>query len=303
MTIEQINRIVESTLNGSTSLHVAEYYDHNEIVKLLLQHGASRLIQLFRRINDGDRFCGDLKNTDVLEWLLSSQEPILSRSQFRHELTQIPQSSTIQDKFIKIRTTYIPSLNELSSKHKTIIDHFFLSGIAENNLIYFLKAYASLTNFYLILNKHLAIYSLEYFDPLLRKSIDYALLKCIMDIISILLIAPEFEQYTYRDNCYRGEGHSEALRRTPDKTLIQFSTICTYTVKNNRTAFDSERESEVLDEAEIFILPFSMFTVRNIKRRDSMINNGIAVELELEECEDQELKDNLLIKRPLIKHN
>ncbi|CAF0975665.1 unnamed protein product [Adineta steineri] len=340
--ISQINH-VES--NGSTSLHVAAYYGFNELVKLLLKNGASRSIrnkhnltayeeartstirEIFKRFNDEDRF---LSNIDInYEWILVCEETFLHREHFRQQLLKTFARDSTEDLSTKFDTVYdrikehyiiLFEQENLPQRQQLLIDWFFMNASIEKNPIWIVKAYTSTTDFYKILNRHLAMYVLEYFHPTLNKSIDYKLVNCLIDFVGIFIHSDGLDKLNYVGQCYRGmlmtkddisqytigsqvmnmtllstskqktiaeiyagDGQSKLMRQTPDFKLIHFSTVCTYTVRNKHTALDIHQISEVTDEEEILILPFSTFRVTSMKRNDPK-KNGILIELELEEC-------------------
>ena len=80
---------------------------------------------------------------------------------------------------------------------------------------------------------------------------------------------------------FAGEGGMDSLRQTLDHKPIHLSAVCAYLTKNSRTALQIENISEVPNEEEILILPFSAFEITSIKQY-----NGIMIEIELEECDE-----------------
>ncbi|CAF0848746.1 unnamed protein product [Adineta steineri] len=62
-------------------------------------------------------------------------------------------------------------------------------------------------------------------------------------------------------------------------------TLCTYTIKNRRTAYDLETISEYPEEKEVLIIPYSAFIVKGMDRYESPSETGIVIKIELEECE------------------
>ncbi|CAF1489319.1 unnamed protein product, partial [Didymodactylos carnosus] len=206
-----------------------------------------------------------------------------------------------------------------------VIEDYFRKAIDEKDyLTYFIKAYTLTDYFYRILNKHLAIYILQYFDHTKDFCSNYRLVNCLVHIVTLLKYHPDIGKYQYKGVCYRGmritendlnpyklnqhilnqsflssstdyevakmfagEGAQSEMRHTVDQRPLQFSCLCQYTIVQNSTAIDVQELSMRPAEKEILILPFTVFKVVNIKR--NYIDNPqarISVEIELEECED-----------------
>jgi hypothetical protein len=70
--------------------------------------------------------------------------------------------------------------------------------------------------------------------------------------------------------------------------LTSVSVLLKYIIKQNETAIDIEHMSTVEDEKEVLILPFSVFRIKN-----RIENNAekCYIEIDLEECEDNEQID------------
>lgn len=62
-------------------------------------------------------------------------------------------------------------------------------------------------------------------------------------------------------------------------------TLCTYTIKNRRTAYDIETISKYSEEKEVLVIPYSAFIVKRMEQYHSPSENGIMITVELEECE------------------
>ncbi|CAF0901389.1 unnamed protein product [Adineta steineri] len=338
-----IRHINKQQSNGSTPLHVAAYYGHHEIVKLLLTHGAWRSIrnklnltaceeartekirQLFLRNNDNYYFITDRNEDNMLEWTIMYDEIQTQRRLFRQQFLGDANLSLdyqrILNRFQKHYLQKIP----LESKLRSSLNCYFTMAAEENDLRYVLSAYTSATIFHKILNKDLATYALHYFDSTLNKTQDYALSNCIIDLIALLIHSNGLDSYycldtltSYRgmlmtrDNLkqysvgsqimnvsfistskskeiaqiFAGEGAADSLRQTPEHTPIHLSTLCRYQTKNHRTALQLECLSEIPDEQEILILPFSAYEIVSIRKYDEKKNNGIMIEIELEECDE-----------------
>ncbi|CAF1212245.1 unnamed protein product [Didymodactylos carnosus] len=340
--ISTINRIEE---NGATALHVATYHGHNEIVKLLLDSGASTSIRhkirkltayeeaktqetqdLFKRRNDRSRFIGNL-TSDVIEWTLIFREPGKRRARFFQQLIKLlldksinrghQTSLKIDQILLKLENNYLDALlipDQLPITHQKMIKWFFSSAVSEKDPTYILRAYTSATNFYKTLNKQLAINALDYFEPTVNYATDYKLVRALIDIVAIVTHCKQFEKYRFKGETYRGmllteqnlleyTVGSEIMNKSflsTSKTKVvaeiysgegqqtdsHVSTICTYVIKNDQTALDIEDISEVPDEQEVLIVPFSVFKIINVERCNIIgaKNNGALIAMKLEEC-------------------
>ncbi len=348
-TIEEINHIEP---NGSTALHVASYYGHVEIVELLLQAGASRSIRnkshkltayeearseeikrLFYRNYNDNHF---MALEEIPEWTLVYRDPAKICVIFRQVLSYASDNNIKLDGIINYYLNELLLDGSLSPKDKRIIESFCI--LATKNPIYLIKAYTSVTNFYKILNKHLAVHAINYFEATLSSTINYKLVKCVIDFVSIIESASELKKYSYIGQTYRGmTGIEEDLHKyivgskilttsflstTKDKQIAEIyaakytgfnfkkserswksyfegrsrevSVFYFYTLKTHQSAFDIEHISEVQDEKEVLILPFTAFYVKAVRKLP--INNNIEaeqnnvrmVEIELEECDDEQ---------------
>ncbi|UJR38774.1 hypothetical protein I4U23_031439 [Adineta vaga] len=80
---------------------------------------------------------------------------------------------------------------------------------------------------------------------------------------------------------YAGGEEIPELIPASQNEINQIPAICTYVIKNLGTALNIEQISEIPDECEVLILPFSAFRIRCIRRLDKTVNKGITIELEL----------------------
>ncbi|CAF1359163.1 unnamed protein product [Rotaria sordida] len=203
---------------------------------------------------------------------------------------------------------------------------YFKEAIEKQDyLTYFIKAYTLTNCFYKILNKHLALYIVQYFDTTKNFSSNYRLVNCLVHIVTLLIYHPNLSQYQYQGLCYRGmritqndldqylsnqhilnrsflstlidckvaemfagEGQQSQVRYTPkDHCPLQYSCLCQYLIKQNSTAINIQSLSTRPDEKEVLILPFTVFKVITIKQNYLYDPKAsISIEIELEECED-----------------
>ncbi|CAF4528185.1 unnamed protein product, partial [Didymodactylos carnosus] len=164
----------------------------------------------------------------------------------------------------------------------------------QDYLTYFIKAYTLTVNFYKILNKHLALYILQYFDKTKDFCSNYCLVNCLVHIVTLLIYHPDVSKYEYKGLCYRGmrvtendlqqyqlnqhilnrsflsasverqvaemfagEGQQLKMRQTIDHRPIQFSCLCQYLVKQKSTCLNIQHLSMRPEEKEVLILPFT----------------------------------------------
>jgi hypothetical protein len=354
--INIINKIQNST--GSTCLHVACYYGHRHMVQLLLDYGALHSIKNLRHnLTPYEEACtDDIKQLfvehrklfsnndfdyDYIVWSVVGDDLLGKRREFRQaiDLYKTYDNHHLVSKLLAEVIHYylneylINESNDIGNPEDKVtrqqietIEAYFKEAIEKQDfLTYFIKAY-SLTNFfYKVLNKHLALYILQYFDQTKTFSSNYRLVNCLVHIVTLLIYHPNLPQYRYTGLCYRGmritqndlnqylpnqhllnrsflstsidyevaqmfagEGQQSKMRYTPkDHSALQYSCVCQYLIKQNSTAINVQSLSTRPDEKEILILPFSVFKVISIKR--NYLDNSsasISIEIQLEECED-----------------
>ncbi|CAF1550074.1 unnamed protein product, partial [Didymodactylos carnosus] len=175
--------ITERVSNGSTALHVASYYSHNEIVKFS-NSGASRTIRnmpfnltayeearshstkdVFQRKNtndnDNERFIGGDLHT---EWTLVSREPFKRREYIRSQLRQfLSLLQTNPHNHVDHRfETIVPEIHlyidtlPLTSGERDKVKGYFSKLAETRDPTYIVKAYSSTTHFYKYLNQNIA---------------------------------------------------------------------------------------------------------------------------------------------------
>ncbi|CAF2707249.1 unnamed protein product [Rotaria sp. Silwood2] len=354
--INIINKIQNST--GSTCLHVACYYGHQHMVQLLLEHGALHSIRNLRHnlTPYEEAFTNDIKQLfvqhrklfsnndfdyDYIEWSVVGDDLLGKRREFRQaiDLYKTYDNHHLVSKLLAevihyYLNEYLVNQNNDTDNQEDQITHeqietieaYFKEAIEKQDyLTYFIKAYTLTNFFYKVLNKHLALYILQYFDETKYFSSNYRLVNCLVHIVTLLIYHPNLPQYQYQGLCYRGmritqndldqylsnqhilnrsflstsidrevaemfagEGQQSKMRHTPkDHCALQYSCLCQYLIKQNSTAINIQSLSTRPDEKEILILPFAVFKVIAIKRNH--LDNptaSISIEIELEECED-----------------
>ncbi|CAF3929078.1 unnamed protein product [Rotaria sordida] len=354
--INIINTIQNST--GSTCLHVACYYGHQHMVQLLLEYGALHSIRNLRHnltpyeeahtddirqlfVQHHKLFSNNNFDYDYIEWSVVGDDLLGKRREFRQaiDLYKTYNNHNLVSKLLAEVIHYylneylINQSNDTDNREDQItreqietIEGYFKEAIEKQDyLTYFVKAYTLTNCFYKVLNKHLALYILQYFDKTKDFSSNYRLVNCLVHIVTLLIYHPNLPQYRYQGICYRGmritqndlnqylsnqhilnrsflstsidrevaemfagEGQQSKMRYTPkNHCALQYSCLCQYLIKQNSTAINIQSLSTRPDEKEILILPFTVFKVIAIKQ--NYLNDptaSISIEIELEECED-----------------
>ncbi|CAF2220218.1 unnamed protein product [Rotaria magnacalcarata] len=303
--INIINKIQNST--GSTCLHVACYYGHRDMVKILLEYGAQHSIRNlrhnltpFEEAHTDDikelflerRKLVSYKDYDYIEWSIAGDNLLEKRREFpqaidlyktydNHHLVSKLLAEVIHyylNEYLVNQTNdgTHPEDQITRKKIETIETNFKEAIEKQDYLTYFIKAYTLTTFFYRVLNKHLALYVLEYFDRTKDFSSNYRLVNCLVHIVTLIIYHPNLPQYRYKGLCYRGmritqndlnqyrlnqhilnrtflstsddrqvaemfsgEGQQSKMRFTPgNKSALQYSCLCQYFIKQNSTAID-----------------------------------------------------------------
>ena len=152
---------------------------------------------------------------DYIEWSVVGENLIRKRQEFREQIDLYKiynnQHHSITRLLIEIIDYYIKqylaeeerfSVNEIKNLEK-----YFHQAIKEKNYLkYFIKVYTMSNNFHRVLNKHLALYILDYFDIYSYSSSPkgYRLINCLVYIVTLLINHPDIHKYQYNGIVYRG---------------------------------------------------------------------------------------------------
>ncbi|CAF1142627.1 unnamed protein product [Rotaria sordida] len=358
--ISIINKIQNSS--DSTYWHVACYYGHQHMVPLLLEYEVLHSIKNLRDSlkSYGETFINHIKQLfiehrklfsnnnfdyDYIEWSVVGDDLLRKRHEFRqaidlyktydnHQFVSKSLAELIHyylnEYLINENNDNSHSEDQVTSKQIETIEAYFKEAIEKQDyLTYFIKTYTLTNVFNHVLNKHLALYILQYFDKTKDFSSNYRSVNCLIHIVRLLIYHRNLPQYRYQGLCYYGmritqndldqylsnqyilnrsflstsidrkvaemfasESQQFKMRHTPkDYCALQYSCLCQYLIKQNSTAINIQSLSTRSNEKEILILPFTVFKVIAIKR--NYLDNptaSISIEIELEECEDP--KDN-----------
>ncbi|CAF1233588.1 unnamed protein product [Didymodactylos carnosus] len=318
ISLDKINKIEK---NGSTALHAASFYNHSEIVSLLLQYGAvrsqinkykctpceeaktSEIQKLFIGSSSGNnRFGGD-QNSQI-EWMLDGSNAERETAEQLQWYTNAGNIINLQCQLNEIRKDYLDKeLSDMEGIQK--IRWFINKAIEENDPVYLLKAYTAETDFYKILNKQLATVHID--RPDYRES-----WQARRRIVYIISCDPDLAQFRFADRTYRGMKLTENdlqqyvvgsrlmnksfMSTSKDRLIAKkfvlgndsvkqtYSTLCTYHIINNRSSLDLGDISEYADEREVVILPYCLFEVIGIKKHRTKLFSTIQIEIELKQC-------------------
>ncbi|CAF4707234.1 unnamed protein product [Rotaria sp. Silwood1] len=281
MSLEEINKLEP---NESTALHAAAYRGHEEIVELLLQKGAchttvnkynctpldeaatDKIKQMIRRRRNKTHVV-----SESIEWILQTDKADFQAHQYWKKLEIYGRD---------------PKFHEL-------IDY-----IKRNSLEKELKSIEDIDT------------AIKYFNVAIDKRDPVYLLQARAYYVGIISRHPKFETFSYIVVAYRGmmftdddlkqyEIDTRILTKTfsssskklnialgflDDKlhTDNRLNTICTYEIRNQRTALNIKDISLFQYEEEVLILPYSAFKITDIQINKCKLSN---VEIKLKECE------------------
>ncbi|CAF1026227.1 unnamed protein product [Adineta steineri] len=310
MSTEQINQI-ES--NGSSALHAAAFYGHEEVVQILLKKGAccskknkynctpleeaktDKIKQMIRRRMNKTRFV-----SDSITWTLATNDADVQAHRYFKFMELFVRPPELDKLISYIKTNYLETdLKDIDDFHT--IKEYFDMAINENDPIYLLKAYTAETGFYPKLNLHIAQLTSENLTD------KYIVGRTLY--VAIIARHPKLETLSYTGITYRSmiitsndleqcKIDTRILIKTFFSTSKQMnivlrflhnnvdiddrlSVICEYEILNQRTALDIQYISLFEGEQEVLILPYSIFKIVDIKIDE---NNSPQVEIKLKEC-------------------
>ena len=332
----------------------------NEAIELLLTHSALKSLQDLSRqsrssveskreeiislLNNSNLFSveNETPENDYIEWSSTSNSLIRKRQNF-HEQIALYKSYDIRHSVITIQIVeiiqyyikeYLVREENLSENYINKLEECFQNAIRQQNyFIYFIKAYTMSGNFHRILNKHLSLYIIDYFDPsiFISQPGKYRLINCLAHIVGLSFNYPHRHQYRFKGMTYRGLMLNEddlrcytidnfILNRSfvstsKDRTVAivfsgfernhdstQISVLFKYKIESDTIGFDIERISSIEDEKEVIILPFSIFQVKHRKEIYSKESSRILHVIHLEECRNDQIQHELSINRQQLRN-
>ncbi|CAF1382790.1 unnamed protein product [Adineta steineri] len=359
--IKTINRL---SSDGRVALHFTHYSGNNEIIQFFFTNEAftslayissqltlydkwkrNEIKQLFLKTYNLHNFQEEIPDNNYIIWSISDDNLIKKREEFREQIdlykTYDNQHHLITKLLIEIVEYYLNEYliqQERFSKDQIekIRDCFTKAIEEENYLKYFIQAYTFTDSFHRVLNKHLALYILHYFDAQSYSSApaEYRLINCLVHIVTLLINHPDVRQYKYKGVTYRGmlmspndlkpyrignyilnksfvsTSKDRAIARmyagTGQESVLgglsnhhdssEVPVILKLTIKQDDTGIDIKHMSMVEDEEEVLILPFSVFQVKDRIEYGSDTDWPGLIEIDLEQCEDNEQINNKIPK-------
>ena len=219
---------------------------------------------------------------------MAYREPAIIRAQIREYLAR---DQFISDSFGAISRRYVRcylplegfsdlEIEKLESKEYTSIDGF-------------IQAYTSPMRFHKRLNHHLATYALTYFAASFDTSIPYSFIHCLLSIVASILhnirFRPSFIGHVYRGMLITQEHLDRYIvgsrilntaflstsrdrivaeifagiagdhtSSTPDPSYVKV--LCTYRIRNTKTAYDIEQLSNIRGRARSVDISFFGFS-------------------------------------------
>ncbi|CAF1173048.1 unnamed protein product [Adineta ricciae] len=314
MSLEEIDRV---QANGSTALHAASYFGHTEIVKLLLEKGASRSVSnlhkclpydeasldeiktLFKR--PSNRFSDD--ESGHIDWMKCDAAAEQLARDYRYRHTGLGWTA----KNIEHRLKHIK--DEMSHTEVDRIRVFLNEAQRDPKCL--LRAYTVESAFYAKLNKDLAS---RHFDQGTNFGLTY--------FVDFFYNHPEFQSLSYTGPTYRGmtvtqddmkeyttgnkimnkaflsttknraiaeqfarnEAHN---RKNKSGDLVKLAVLCSFEIVNHRTGLSVESISEFAYEQEVLVGPYTAFLIVDVRQ----VSDNYA-EIDLRECDIVEHDEN-----------
>jgi hypothetical protein len=299
--------------NGNTCLHAASSHGRSDIVRLLLENGASR-----RVINLNHRTPLDEARTEEVARLFPRSAEA-ARKRYSDSPAQQPEWQfeeshaesysraihwgSLKDRGIKKTVKKLqksPVLENDGDVSTVVVQNLFKDALATGNAILLLKAYTVESQFYKRLNREMATGSRrEVFEKLRRKWTGY--------YTGCIARNRAFEHFRYSGETYRGMEitQSDFAQYKPGVALANKSfqstskswkiakgfacpsqptpgrlpVVIIFTIIDRRSALSIEEISEFQNEQEVLIIPGTLFIVTDVNRDE------IPYEVELRQLE------------------
>ncbi|CAF3404044.1 unnamed protein product [Rotaria socialis] len=275
--------------------------------------------ELFLRIPNSNRLASC---TGAIEWELVDEDVMEKAAEERNIIKSLYdkalKGNRINKMFENIENNYVnKGLANISSIKA--IRRFFRKATEEQNAKWIITAYTAETAFYSILNPEIAAGATQYQSE--RRYIialishhdsleEYAFIGTAYRVMQInkddiqkyqvdtLLMTKSFlsssidrkvvELLSCRQVTAAQSETDDNPRCKADGTIIKTWVICKYQIKHRRTALYIEDMSQYANEAEILIMPYSVFKVKKMEQVQYSYTENVenATEIELEECEE-----------------
>jgi hypothetical protein len=285
--------------NGSTALHAAAYFGHIDIVRLLLDNGASpdqknkfnktpeeeakhpEIAQLLHNFNIQ-------YSTHKINGLITDVFSATTHHRRFYSFSQGPPTlSYVVDKVLNAK-----DLQGNKIMHWDRIASFFKQAIQSNDATYLIRAYTVESNFYMILNRTLASHNeltneerenppwfcafarfLANDEPTLRPyrwtGVSYRGLKMLKHDVAQYHVGGMLMNKSFMSTSKSRKIAVEFGARSINEYTR--SAIIKYIVNDDRAAFDISMLSEYQNEEEVLILPCMDFEIIEINDFDKFI--------------------------------
>ncbi|CAF1307326.1 unnamed protein product [Didymodactylos carnosus] len=261
MTADDIDRLETTRMGKSTALHAASFYGHIEVVKLLLEHNASKTIRNFDNLTaedeactrdikcllsneeDNHRFGGSSSENEPPQWIFVEENIIAKASSYRKWLER--GSHNMAYSVDTIIENYLQKDELLENVHDhNVIKELLLKAARENDPTPIVRAYTLETQFYKCLNRDLASTSIDVLNT--HAIFDHVIQQFWNShgrIAGIIAQHPKLKKYAHFGKCYRGMQmtdrelfHYKDGNRIMNKSFLSSSIneteACNYALKN-----------------------------------------------------------------------
>jgi hypothetical protein len=272
--------------------------------------------QLFLRVPNTNRY---VWNIGSIEWELINDDALETAREERNIIQSLykhaSKFTTVKRMFEKIDKNYI----ERGLANFDGIDYikrFFRKATEEEDPTWIIKAYTAETDFYKILNREIAGGAVQYqnerryiiailwhhpkLEPLTYTGRSYRVMQVNFDdlqkyqancsLMTKSFVSSSVDQKVAELFLYRKEEAEEEKKRQircrVDGKFIKIWIMCIYNIKDRRTALHIENSSQYANEAEVLIMPYTVFTVKSIQHitPSSLPEGHDLTHIELDEC-------------------
>jgi hypothetical protein len=141
-----------------------------------------------------NRFLGDLQ-----EWTVAYRNPARISHYYRQLINDPLRIATD----IKLQNIYYNYIRRDFDENSDMM-RLFEKGTNENDMHGFIRAYTQTNGFSTSLNRDLAAYVLFYFESKLYDTVDYQLINCLIDFVTLCIYREELQPCVFTDIVYRG---------------------------------------------------------------------------------------------------
>lgn len=285
--------------NGTTALHIAAYQGHDEIVRLLLDAGASTTIRnrsynltayeettnpriklLFDLHHHKNPLSPFINDNLRIEWTCAFQNPIKKQRQLRDKLKQLLEVKdyNYEEVFKEIRESMDMILNDwkLSQRDIRVIKDYFQRLNRDLDPVHIVKCYSSTTSFYRHFNENIAKNVLEYFDHnLVNLNTDYRAMRYLLQLVAIVMHHDRFRGEKFRGVTYRGVlmSRDDLTKYIVGTNILNTSFLSTSKQNDIARFFSGNIEATKLRKTrDKKPLQYSVICCYDIKNRDNALD-------------------------------